>query len=94
MSEALQGRIPDPSLVHCWARTHRLVSDVRHCMTRFAACGGNVTFNEWSSLATIQNMTSSHAACSSYFDKATHSKMLETEGPLIEKYRLGKCCSE
>lgn len=95
MAAMLVNSYPDPSLVHCWARTHSLVHDVKMCMEKFAECGGNVTVNSYKGLHEMDNMVSDHAPCSSFFKNQTTLKsMLEREGTVIDTYNLNGCCSE
>ena len=50
MSVAIEEHIPDTSLVHCWARTHSMVHDVKHCLKRAKRCGVNVTLTGFKKL--------------------------------------------
>jgi len=94
MTAKLASRIPDPSLVHCWARTHSLVQDVKGCMSKFVGCGGNVTFSDWASFGEHHaQMTSDHAPCDHYFNATHMATMKRDEGELMRKYKLGQCCS-
>lgn len=94
MTAKLASRIPDPSLVHCWARTHSLVQDVKGCISKFVGCGGNVSFSDWASLeAHDKQMTSDHLPCDHYFNASTMAMMKRDEGELMRIYKLGQCCS-
>ena len=99
MTHRLKQRYPDPSLTHCWARTHSLVSDVRACVHQFVRCGGNATFSasDWARLEREEQQapkqTSSHASCEIYFNTTMRARMWAAEGELIQRYKLGSCCS-
>lgn len=96
MTAKLRSRIPDPSLVHCWARTHNLVEDVKGCISKFVGCGGNVTFSDWASFGAhgdTKQMTSEHAPCEHYFNATDMAMMKQNEGGLMRDYKLGQCCS-
>jgi len=105
MSQALHDRIPDPSLVHCWVTTHRMVDDLKRCMKQYEACGGTwaETGLTAANIAEAAKRTagfsdgdirpSPHAGCSTYFKNATLMKLvMDSEEAVIRDYHLDSCC--
>lgn len=100
MSAALEKQVPDTSLVHCWARTHSMVHDVKHCLKRAKGCGVNVTLSGFKKLKDdvfgddgTSSMHSEHLACHNYFNQSTMHLLHQHEKKLISKFNLGECCS-
>lgn len=103
-SVLMKERIPNPSLVHCWVRTHSMVDDLKVCMKQYESCGGeveplglseaNVTrVQEALRKADVQPTT--HAACSKFFQNSTvYENIAMSEDGLISTHNLGGCCSE
>ena len=103
MSSSIRERYDDPSLAHCWVRTHSMVDDLRLCMAQFEECGGSWD-KEGLSLERVQAARtkadrsikpSTYAACSTFFNSSsTMDAVMESERDVVEKYSLGSCCSD
>ena len=100
MSVAIEEHIPDTSLVHCWARTHSMVHDVKHCLKRAKRCGVNVTLTGFKKLKGdvfgedgTSSMHSEHMSCNNYFNQTTMHLVHKHEKKLISQFNLGDCCS-
>lgn len=105
MSTALSGRYDDAGRdVHCWVRTHSMVTDLKRCMAQYEACGGTYVRDGLSESAVKQAVQkgtagippSEYANCSTFFKEGTDTwaSVMTSEAQLIADYDLGKCCSD
>lgn len=104
MSSALAKRIPDPTLVHCWVRTHEMVDDLKKCMKQYEGCGGLYDKDGLSDerVAGIKQLAEeavtpaeqqTHAACNTFFNKTMMNTVMKSESSVISHFNLGSCCS-
>jgi len=96
----------DAGNMHCVMRTDQLEADFKKCIQQYQSCGGVVdparftdevikdaiaqsTQDEGSAGRSVGD----HASCDSMFDSSMQSAMNKLEKPIINKYKLGSCCS-
>ena len=104
MSSAIADRYDDPDYVHCWVRTHEMVDDLKGCLEQYEACGGEhydrEALDDPKRVAAAKARAdegippSKYAACSSFFNSTLVSTVMQSEAALVERYGLGKCCSD
>jgi hypothetical protein len=104
MSAALDKRIPDQKLVHCWVRTHEMVNDLKKCMKQYEGCGGLYDKDGLSDkrVAGVKKLAEeavtpaekeTHAACNNFFNKTMMQTVMDSESKVMSQYKLGSCCS-
>ncbi|CAK0808096.1 unnamed protein product [Prorocentrum cordatum] len=66
--------------VHCWARTERIVEDLRTCLERYECrAGGNVSWPKFDRLqekekaGKLNKNPTAHTSCTEYFDEETEA---------------------